>query len=374
MTAGSGVGSSLDRRAADIVGSFQEAAIGQADWETAITLLADATGSKTGELIGLGPDSVVPFNLMTNAAPEAATQFVAAGGGDPAVNSRVRVGVQARELEVLDEAAFTTRSDIRLNPAYADWVRDHEMTHVCLTTLVKEEGLLVGMALARTARQGDIDLESKRLFAAVAPHARRAVRTRMALEDQRLSMMVGGLDAVRATVFLCDATRRVRAMTRAAEALVAHGGPLWLTNGRLTVADSAQGGLLDLMIGDVLTGGSGGRTPVAIRGDALHDGVLVEIAPAPGHGVLGFNDCVLVIVQQPSQDDQRIAAAARALYGLSPSEAAIAAQLALGRPVAGIAGQRQVSVGTVRSQVRSIFDKMEVSSQIELAARLTLYR
>ena len=358
---------------ADIVGSFQEAAIGQADWETPITLLADATGSKTGELIGLGLDTVVPFNLMTNATPEAAAEFVAAGGGDPAVNSRVRVGVQARELEVLDEADFTTASDIRLNPAYADWVRDHEMTHVCLTTLVREDGLLVGMALARNAREGHIDVEGKRLFAAVAPHARRAVRTRMALEDQRLSMMVGGLDAVRVTVFLCDASRRVRAMTRAAEALIARGGPLRLTKGRLAVADSVQGGLLDLLIGDVLTGGPGGRTPVAIRGDAFHDDVLVEVAPAPGHGALGFNDCVLVIVQQPSQDDRRIAAIARALYGLSPSEAAIAAQLALGRPVAGIARQRQVSVGTVRSQVRSIFDKMSVSSQIELAARLTLY-
>jgi DNA-binding CsgD family transcriptional regulator len=79
---------------------------------------------------------------------------------------------------------------------------------------------------------------------------------------------------------------------------------------------------------------------------------------------------VLLIVRQPTEDEERIAEAARALFGLTPAEARVSAGLALGRNVAGIAGAQRVSVGTVRTHVKRIFDKAGVSSQVELASLL----
>lgn len=44
---------------------FQAAGLGQVSWETALDGLAAATGSTGAQLIGLGSEATVPFNVMT---------------------------------------------------------------------------------------------------------------------------------------------------------------------------------------------------------------------------------------------------------------------------------------------------------------------
>lgn len=355
---------------AKAIASFQAAAVDGLPWMNAVEDLAAATRSRSGELIGLGPKCAVPFNLMSGADPAAGEAFIAAGGGDPAVNSRVRVGARAAELEIRDEADFTTASDVRRNPAYADWVRTHDMAQVCLTTLLRDEGLLVGMAIIRGRREEQIDPEAKRVFAAIVPHARRAVRTRLALENSNLAWLVGGLDAVRAAAFVCEADGRVRAMTASAEALAASGKFLIVRRGRLIAASDQDQAALDRLIASACAGGAGRLRPMAIHAAAGDDVRLAEASPLPTPHPLSMGATALLIVRHPPADQVRIASAAEACYGLSPAEAAIAAGLALGRTVASIAAERQVSIGTVRSQVRSVFAKTEVASQLELASRL----
>src|SRR5690606_24043835 len=123
--------------------------------------LAAVTGSTGAQLIGLGSEATVPFNVMTGVPAETGEAFVAVGGGDPAVNSRVRVGMRAAELEVLDETAFTTAADMRLNPEYGEWVRTWDMHHTCLTNLVAEPDRHAGLALLRSERQGNVDETQK---------------------------------------------------------------------------------------------------------------------------------------------------------------------------------------------------------------------
>jgi DNA-binding CsgD family transcriptional regulator len=59
------------------------------------------------------------------------------------------------------------------------------------------------------------------------------------------------------------------------------------------------------------------------------------------------------------------------LFGLSPSEAEIAAALASDRSIGEIARQRTVGVETVRGQVKSLLRKMELNSQKQLVRILT---
>ena len=53
-------------------------------------------------------------------------------------------------------------------------------------------------------------------------------------------------------------------------------------------------------------------------------------------------------------------------YGLTLAEAQVASALAQGETVASIAKRRRVSVTTVRTQVRGIFHKTNVSRQADL--------
>ena len=348
---------------------FRAAGLGQASWSAALEGLAAVTGSTGAQLIGLGSEATVPFNVMTGVPLETGRDFVAVGGGDPAINSRVRIGMQAAELEVLDETAFTTAADMRLNPEYAEWIRAWDMHHTCLTNLVKEPERHAGLALLRGERQGNVDDEQRRAFAVLARHARAAVRTQMALEAQGAELLAGAMEAVRATAFLCDAAGRVRGMTASAEVLLSAGDVLRLNNGVLTAACEADRRGLEVALAAAV---AGGPPILAVAARRLHtdDRVFIEAAPLPATGAPGFGPRALVIVHGPGVDEARVAAAAGALFGLSASEAAIAAQLAAGRSPAAIAHDRRVSLGTVRTQVRRIYEKVGVSSQLELSARL----
>lgn len=348
---------------------FQAAGLGQVSWEAALDGLAAVTGSTGAQLIGLGSEATVPFNVMTGVPPETGRDFVAVGGGDPAINSRVRVGMRAAELEVLDETAFTTATDMRLNPEYANWIRRYDMHHTCLTNLVKEPDQNAGLALLRSERQGNVSDEQKRAFAVLATQARGAVRTQMALEAQGAQLLAGAMEAVRATAFFCDDLGRVRGMTASAEALLTAGDVMRLRKGVLTTACEGDRRGLEIALATALAGGAPAFAVVARRlgGD---DRLFVEVTPLPSSSSPGFGPRALVIVHGPGVDEVRVAVAAGSLYGLSASEAAVAAQLVTGRSPAAIAHKRGVSLGTIRTQVRRIYEKVGVTSQLELAARL----
>ena len=60
----------------------------------------------------------------------------------------------------------------------------------------------------------------------------------------------------------------------------------------------------------------------------------------------------------------------RELFDLTAAEARVAAKLAQGRSVEQIAGAHSVGLSTVRSQAKSILQKLGAHRQAEIAARL----
>ena len=116
----------------ETLGAFQAAALGLASWDEALRGLAGATGSRYGQLIGIGGDAAVPFNWLTDMPREAAEEFVAVSGADPQVNSRVRIGGRAPELAVLSEADFQTEEDMRRWPDYGELIRRYDFPFICL--------------------------------------------------------------------------------------------------------------------------------------------------------------------------------------------------------------------------------------------------
>ena len=92
--------------------------------------------------------------------------------------------------------------------------------------------------------------------------------------------------------------------------------------------------------------------------------VRLDVGPADETGVL-------VIVRWPGSDPaDRASAAARALYGFTAAEAAVAAHLLNGLSPQAVAERMEVSISTVRSHIRSTFLKAGVNSQIEMLAAI----
>src|SRR5690554_5831823 len=127
---------SEDKQWLSVVDTISGAAL-SGNWLDALSALTNATGSRSGELIGLGTANAVAFNWVTDLCPEYAEDFNALDGGNPAVNPFVRKGSQLRELEVVASQDFLSPEEARKNPFLIHQAKYHDAAHICLSNLMK---------------------------------------------------------------------------------------------------------------------------------------------------------------------------------------------------------------------------------------------
>jgi DNA-binding CsgD family transcriptional regulator len=365
------LGRSVDDPAA-VANLFHSAAVGHVDWNVALSAQAALTGS----FIGFGKADAMTFYCENAIAPQMIDEFKAARGYDPNVNSRMRIGLRARPLEILDEHDFTTAFDMERHPEYGAYLRKADAAHICLTSLLREDGMTVGLSVLRTQAQGHIPAGERRAFAEIAPHVRSAARTYLALENRQLSLVAETFERVSACAFVCNANGTLRALSRSAEALVRDGG--WLsTRDNVLVARTAGDTrrLHNSLRAAALAGvaGSAPPLPFAIRDGA---GALLPLEATPYFGVgSDRRGSLAILLARPPQDlSPKAGDLARSLFQLTDKEVAIAAELVRGRTVAEIAEASGTAIGTIRVHLRNLFAKMGVNNQAQVVAKLCSYR
>jgi DNA-binding CsgD family transcriptional regulator len=356
-----------------IADAFQAAAVDGEGWYEALAEFAEASGSQHGQLVCMsnGRDAL---NLLTNVDPALPQAFLAAGGTDPRVNPRRRAGLARPLLTPVAESDFITPDAVKRDIHYQEFAVPWDVPYICLTTLEQRKDLLVGFAVIRSRRQGHIDEQGKRLFASMAPHVRAAVRTSLALGEERAALLADTFEKLSMPAFVCDGSGHIVRLTPNAEKLCAGNSGLSLRRGKLGAARPEDNAALEAAI--LAASSRMADTPthsVAVR-SALEDGVVttIDIMPLPRRRLeLRFDAGVLLIVRTPTNDAQRRATLLRESYGLTPAETEIALALADGKKAEAIAHVRGVSVGTVRVQIKSLLAKAGVNRQIELVARLS---
>ncbi|MGH8175634.1 MAG: helix-turn-helix transcriptional regulator [Steroidobacter sp.] len=358
--------------------AFHSAAIDGKGWYAALEGLAHATGSQTGELIGIGMDAAVPLNIMTGIDPGFHQAFIDIGGGDPRINPRVKAGMEAPVLKVMAESDFITPDEHKRHPHYREFARPWDVPFICLATLQRQHGMLIGLAVIRTRKQGHINRTQRRAFASVAPHVRAAVRAHIALEGHGDAILSGAMEALSIPAFICDRAGIVRKLTPAAHALVVRGRGLQLKLGRLSATQPADAqALSDAIDAAAIERGTAAapfeRTIVVRTAEPEAAPLVVDIIPLPHHQFqFNFAPRVLVLIRGAAVGaaDKRRAAILQAVYGMTTAETQIALQLFAGNTPDAIAVSRDVSVGTVRAQIKALLAKAGANRQIELVARL----
>lgn len=358
----------------NLADEFYEAGVMTNGWHRALERLAAATDSRSGELICISADGTAPTHVVTNVDPEALQHFDQARGGMPQINPRVEAGFGAGLLQPVTESDFITPEDHRRHPHYREFAFPWDLAFICLTTLHREPGMTIGMSVIRSQRQGHINDEQKRIFATLAPHVRAAVRMQQLLGANGASLVAGTLDSMSIPAFVCDLHGRVQRMTQSAEHLVSDGGPLRLRNGWLGSPADAHDRAVGAAIEQAARGAQRPGKPLA-RSIAVNtnDGPLtLDVFPLPNAAIDFFlQPRVIVIVRSASSNDTRRAEILSGVFGFTAAETQIALLLAQGKAAQAIALERQVSVGTVRAQIKSLLAKFGVSKQIELVARVS---
>jgi DNA-binding CsgD family transcriptional regulator len=364
-----------DTQVLQLADLFYGAALGSNSWYQALEALASATGSRTGQLIAIGPNALVPLNVMTNTDPALHPDFAAKRGGDPNINPRVKAGMFAPVLKVLAECDFITPEEHKVHRHYEEFARPWDIPYICLSTLDRREGLLVGLAVNRSEREGHISAAEREIFAALAPHVRAAVRMQMALESEGLKLLTGTLESLSIPAFVCDRAGRVQSMTPAAESLSASGEVLQIKGELLQGTNEVdQRSLQDAIEKAAGATGLTDRLPTSVimrPARTTSAPVILDVIRLPSRTLeLGIDVRVLIVPQGGAAGESRRRLLLQTIYKLTAAETDVAMQLAQGRTAEVIAEDRGVAIATVRAQIKSILAKLGMSRQVELVARL----
>jgi len=359
-----------------IADEFYNAAVDSARWYGALEKLAAATGSRTGELITIGHDAVVPINLMTNMDPGVHAAAAKCRIGDPAINPRVNAGMTSPVLKVMAESDFITPEEHAIHPHYNEFARPWDIPYICLATLERQNDLLIGLAVCRSEREGHINDEQRRVFASLAPHVRAAVKMQIAFEGNGATLVRGALETLSIPAFVCGRTGAVHAVTTPAEQILRAEQGLSLRNRFLRAFRDDEDKALNDAIQKASRRQTVPGTPVAstvvVHGkDEAASPIVLDVMPLPSIA-LEFSAAprVVVVARGSRGADTRKAALLQGVYGFTAAETDIALQLARGQSTEHIAQARKVAVGTVRAQIKSMLAKLGVSRQVELVARL----
>jgi DNA-binding CsgD family transcriptional regulator len=200
----------------------------------------------------------------------------------------------------------------------------------------------------------------------------------IAMKQQDAAIMAGTLTALSLIAFVCDRQGAVTAMTPSGQSMLSKGGMLKLKNGLLTTAcplaaKELSNAILKAAGGSVKFGTSPSST-VIIRDKNAEPSALQILAIPECDLSSAFESCALVIVNGARSGGDNIRLALAAAYGLTSAEVDVAVRLAEGQIPERIALERKASVGTVRTQIRSIYEKFGVNRFSEFVGRVGLLR
>ena len=168
---------------------------------------------------------------------------------------------------------------------------------------------------------------------------------------------------VRDVVMLLSRDRMLRFANPAARQLLARKDPIRISKGRVATTSPSHSVALERAIDRVCSRGAGDEEVLVLHRTADFPLVLSIRCVDPASG-----DIILVVGTDPHVEPAKVRSSLKRCFGLTSSEAEVAAAIAAGRSSASIAGSRGVRLNTIRTQIKSIAAKLGCASQSQISA------
>ena len=257
-----------------------------------------------------------------------------------------------------------------------DWARPNGL-HDGLFVLLTSGTTMTSLAIANTKQSERFDNpENLALMNRLIPHLQQALRLQDRLEDldRRNADLTEASEAVRHGVVIVEGRRCVYA-NGAAERILGSDDGLRIERGCITAESSHADAELEHGIARLskaesqeIWGGSflcprpSGRRPY-----------IVHVLPVEANSFATLRSGrAMVIIVDPERQPEPPAILLRRLYGLTKAEAEVALLVMRGEGLTPIAEELSVSLTTVKTHLRHIFDKTGIHRQAELVRLLIL--
>lgn len=208
------------------------------------------------------------------------------------------------------------------------------------------------------------------LFRDVARFAGTASAAKARLSSVRAAsaLKMAAFDQLPFGVVIVDSALRVVEANDAGRKILSRSDGMSLARDRLHCREAYDQNALGRAIGRAL-GGEASASVIKVRRRRGAQPYVVRVV-TPRGDARSDNHCLLMIVN-PDEAPPSCSEIWRAMFDLTDCEIIIAEGLVNGQRINDIALQRGVSIETVRTQTKRMFERLNVSSQAEAAARLS---
>ncbi|MDF2766207.1 MAG: putative Regulatory protein LuxR [Rhodospirillales bacterium] len=273
---------------------------------------------------------------------------------------------------VLGEAVISNR-ELSRKEVYADFLRPAGMARLCCAMGRNRLERVELVSLFRRECDAEFGADELRLMDALAPHLKRAFRIFERFSNVTEMLSADTLDLLSFGAFIIDATRKVRVVNKAGEAL-ARRGDLLLRRGELRTALHADQIALEAAVAQALApSATDARAAlIAVQRPSGAPPLRVWIVPLPvrERSYATGPRHLAVLAVEPDKPVDALLHQMRSAFGFSPAEARLALALANGRTLEEHAAAQDVTLQTVRTQLQSIFNKSDTGRQPELVRLL----
>jgi DNA-binding CsgD family transcriptional regulator len=342
----------------------------EALWATALTQIADITGSVGGHMFGADNRArLVTFTFKGRLSEEADQVYRERHVSNPlaAVMNHSPVGKLVRTDDIMPLAA------LRRTALYNEVFRPQDVAHMAMVPLAAKDSFQVGCTVCRSERQGPFGEEELRFISQLYPHLRRALLLGFRLDGYRALQGAAFhlLDRLSAGIVILDRGSGVVFSNSAARSMALDGGPLRLRNAGVTTALPSHSHRLEKLIEAARRGMPAATMSVPHPQDGRLFTVLVSSIRSRDidrFSGLGMRDpAVMLVVTDALRPLDIPAEWIVDAYGLTRAEANVALVAASGATVPEVAHRLSVSPNTVKTHLRRVFAKTGVARQTELA-------
>ena len=369
-----------------VIAAFYCAAVGETDWPSALNLVSKITSCWVVQLMGVDLiEQRIQYSFEGGDAPaEPIVEYARRYHGiDPHLAGLMPLdsGLWYHSADHFDDAA------VAVHPFYQDFLIPYGDRYVSGTKLHQDESSAVILGLHRALGTSPLDATGRALVERLGFHLKVAISIWRKQRHTLAAAAIGTelLNRMESPIFLVDSTCRIGVANDEARLLLTEGardGPLRAVDGTLVCAQSQANSDLRVAIDELgleeeLKNGRGthrDRSFVRVPGTGGDSSslnlCLLALRPQATMGAFGRRALAMVIVHDPARRSHLDPFMVAAAYGLSPAEARVAIALASGTAPKRIASLHVVSVATIRTQMKTLYRKLEINSATELAAML----
>lgn len=270
---------------------------------------------------------------------------------------------------VLDSRLIEDRERVK-SPFYNDFMAPQGLERGLYASVGRGRDTLLIASAQRSARAGDYGGDEINLMKRILPHLHRSFRTWQRLGEVELERQAAldTLEHVAVGVALVDPSGKLHFANRVAEEQISNGA-LTISNGRVTSRSRTAAQALQEAVRAAArdTRAVADRVTLPVP-DAPASSVLVT--PVRGGDLAGRRSGNLAMLLIGGQDAKSVeeAAVSRA-YGLTPAEARLLAALVGGERIPDYAQRHGISVTTVKTHLKALFDKVGERRQADLIRR-----